>query len=281
MEFFNKKEEVIYIEFTRRGRQKLQEGLFRPVYYSFHDKDIIYDAAQVANVTEVQNDIEDRIFETPRLKFVLPNIVESNSTKNRGPDEDIRVLGNVLGSSDPNKREVPWFYMKVLGGAFGALSSSASDTFTDLNGVVHNIPQINYSGSLGAELVEVVDNFSETKTSKMKFFATENFILEKDSFQVKVLTQQSGSGGEKLYDYFDYHKGDKGFLATYATIIGALDFDNDIEDYDDLLNEYYLDIMDNDNRVYFVKEQLKLSEQEKQPRGDIYEVDDPGEICDD
>ena len=281
MEFFNKKEEVIYVEFTRRGKQKLREGKFRPVYYSFHDKDIIYDAAQVANVTEKQNDIEDRIFETPRLKFVLPNIIESNYTKNPGPDEDTRVLGNILGSSDPNKRENPWIFIKLLDDSFSALSSSASDTFTDQYGVVHNIPQVNYSGSLEAELTEVIGALSDTTTPGMKFFATENFILEKDSFEVNVLTQQSGSAGVKLYDYFDYHKETPGFLITYESLVSALQFDNDIQDYDELLNEYYLDIMDNDNRVYFVKEQLKLSEQEKQPRGDIYEVDDPGEICDD
>ena len=42
MEFFNKKEEVIDLQLTQFGRHILSKGKFKPVYYSFHDDNILY-----------------------------------------------------------------------------------------------------------------------------------------------------------------------------------------------------------------------------------------------
>lgn len=64
MEFFNKKEEVLEIILTQKGRQLFSTGKFKPVYYSFHDTDIIYDN----NSNEEQNAVVPRIKETPTLK---------------------------------------------------------------------------------------------------------------------------------------------------------------------------------------------------------------------
>ena len=64
MEFFNKKEEVIEIVLTQKGRELYSQGKFKPIYYSFHDTDIIYDNAS----EEEQNNIVSRIKDTPTLK---------------------------------------------------------------------------------------------------------------------------------------------------------------------------------------------------------------------
>ena len=75
MSFFNKKEDVIDIQLTPHGKHLLSRGKFRPSYYAFFDDDILYDAqyagmtgATGANQKEEQNDIQDRIEETPHLK---------------------------------------------------------------------------------------------------------------------------------------------------------------------------------------------------------------------
>ena len=60
MLFANKKEEVLDIQLTPHGRYLLSIGKLRPVYYSFHDSNILYDG-DYANVTEYSKDIEDRI----------------------------------------------------------------------------------------------------------------------------------------------------------------------------------------------------------------------------
>jgi hypothetical protein len=64
MEFFNRKEEVLEVTLTQKGKNLLSSGSFRPVYYSFHDTDIVYDNG----ANQEQNEIVPRIKETPRLK---------------------------------------------------------------------------------------------------------------------------------------------------------------------------------------------------------------------
>jgi len=67
MIFFNRKEDVIDLQLTQFGKYLLSKGVLRPVYYAFFDDDVLYDG-RFGGVEEVQNDIEDRIRETPRLR---------------------------------------------------------------------------------------------------------------------------------------------------------------------------------------------------------------------
>lgn len=68
VKFFNQKEEVIQIELTPYGKDRLSKGLFYPKYYAFYDNDILYDGTQ-GNITEIQNQIVKRIQDnTPRLR---------------------------------------------------------------------------------------------------------------------------------------------------------------------------------------------------------------------
>jgi hypothetical protein len=286
VEFFNKKEEVIYVELTGLGKQRLQDGRFRPTYYSFHDKDIVYNASEVANVTEAQNDIEDRIFETPRVKFALPHLVETNSTRTsgRGIAKDVRQIGNILGESDEKTQQVPWLYLAFLDNIFDYSSSSAEQVYYDLHGINQNIPQINFTGTLKSITEQEVagEGYGVLEAEKIKFFITENLTNQKDEFEMEVLIEHSSSEfGKKLYNYHDFHQITPGQEVVYDSLIRGIDFDDAIDEYDDLRNKYYLDILDKDNRVYFVKNIMQAAEGEKQPRTDIYEVDDPGDICDD
>ena len=54
VKFFNQKEEVIQIELTPYGKDRLSKGLFYPKYYAFYDNDILYDGTH-GNITEIQN----------------------------------------------------------------------------------------------------------------------------------------------------------------------------------------------------------------------------------
>jgi len=68
MSFFNSKEEVLDVELTQYGRLLLSRGLFKPIYYSFHDDGVIYDLSY-AGMTENTNQAEKRIQdETPTGK---------------------------------------------------------------------------------------------------------------------------------------------------------------------------------------------------------------------
>ena len=83
MTFFNRKEEVIDIELTQFGKHKLSKGKFKPAYYAFFDDDVIYDYKFAGVTTETQNQITDRIKETPRLRTQYAySGIESEITKN-------------------------------------------------------------------------------------------------------------------------------------------------------------------------------------------------------
>ena len=71
--FINRKEEVLQIELTAYGKQKFSQGKFLPKHYAFFDDDILYDEEYREPGSndryEAQNDIVDRIKETPRLEI--------------------------------------------------------------------------------------------------------------------------------------------------------------------------------------------------------------------
>jgi len=58
-DIFDRKEEVLDIVLTRKGRESMSMGTFKPVYYEFYDTDIIYDADN----SELQNTSSERIKE--------------------------------------------------------------------------------------------------------------------------------------------------------------------------------------------------------------------------
>ena len=61
MSFFNKKEEVIDLQLTQYGKQLLSKGIFKPIYYSFFDSNVIYDSSYSGITNEVITSIEQRI----------------------------------------------------------------------------------------------------------------------------------------------------------------------------------------------------------------------------
>ena len=98
MTFFNKKEEVVQIELTRIGREKLSKGQFKPAYYEFLDEDILYDRKSVAaDTSEEQNDIKERLKE--KLTLRAPTAKQSVPPKDNAvlpENKPIESLGTFL-----------------------------------------------------------------------------------------------------------------------------------------------------------------------------------------
>jgi hypothetical protein len=67
VEFFDKKQDVIDLQMTQFGRYLLSLGKFKPVFYSFHDDNILYNV-ETAGISELQSDSQPRIKETPTLQ---------------------------------------------------------------------------------------------------------------------------------------------------------------------------------------------------------------------
>jgi len=126
MEFFDKKEEVMEIQLTSYGKELISKGNFKPFYYAFFDEGILYDGAR-ANVTENQNDIQNRIKNlTPRIKNTAEYLSPEQIAKSQElvPDEgEIREIPmfdfdvtyeNQLGSSANNLDKAPAWKISVL-----------------------------------------------------------------------------------------------------------------------------------------------------------------------
>tara|TARA_R110002110_G_scaffold293278_11_gene507240 strand:+ start:1142 stop:2140 length:999 start_codon:yes stop_codon:yes gene_type:complete len=89
MEFFDRKQEVLDIQLTPLGKRLMQMGRLKPKFYAFYDNDIIYDG-EYAGIVETQNEIYDRIKETPRIKqqmylYSAESKINKNTTANDLP----------------------------------------------------------------------------------------------------------------------------------------------------------------------------------------------------
>ena len=158
MEFFNKKEEVIDLQLTQYGKFKLSTGKFKPVYYAFHDENIIYDS-DYAGFSETQNETHPRIQEnTPNTKIIhnfhsieddMVRAVEIQNSEN--PDlaqamlqqtaDKSQVLVNPLANSDLGTNKIPSWNLSVLSGKI--LTGSTTPTLTlSSSATILNIPQV-------------------------------------------------------------------------------------------------------------------------------------------
>tara|TARA_R110000851_G_scaffold291616_1_gene446031 strand:+ start:1935 stop:3020 length:1086 start_codon:yes stop_codon:yes gene_type:complete len=81
MLFANKKEEVLDVQLTPHGRYLLSIGKLKPVYYSFHDSNILYDGKYVG-LSEYTKEIEDRIqHNTPQAKTQISRASRDQNVK--------------------------------------------------------------------------------------------------------------------------------------------------------------------------------------------------------
>lgn len=158
MTFFNKKEEVLDIQLTQYGKNRLSLGKLNPTYYSFFDDDVLYDG-EYAGISEDQNSIEGRIQEnTPKNKtqylfssiqdqfmgylnqITDPNLSEIDKIRIPPAKESLYALGVPMGTSDLLSSNVPAWKVTFLEGEFD--NNTVSGTLEIDNRNI-NIPQLN------------------------------------------------------------------------------------------------------------------------------------------
>tara|TARA_R110000824_G_scaffold372264_1_gene562386 strand:- start:1136 stop:2182 length:1047 start_codon:yes stop_codon:yes gene_type:complete len=167
MSFFDKKEEVMDIQLTSYGKELLSKGDFKPMYYAFFDEGIMYDGGR-ASVTEVQNDVQDRIKNnTPYIKHTADFLSskEIAHMKELVPNDfDARELSlfdfnssfeNQLGASNNNKDKAPAWSITALQSEI-----LSSNTFLTSSANSRNlpIPQINIDADSISYDVSVVED---------------------------------------------------------------------------------------------------------------------------
>jgi len=145
MSFFDSKQEVINIELTSRGKRLLSRGKFKPHFYSFHDNDIIYDAAYYGTTEQPTNAagrIED---DTATLK---PFYSVSSKDFPAAPEifsldtyekENFKLTRDPIGTSLANVNEVPYFRCAFFKGLISGsaptttLTATTGETLATLN----------------------------------------------------------------------------------------------------------------------------------------------------
>ena len=122
MEFFDKTQDVIDIQLTSYGKQKLSEGDFSPAFYAFYDPGILYDGGH-GPIIESQNNIENRINSTPQLKaqayFSASSVSENYVPHSINYDFNNLTIANakyfrVLGRNDPWSNFAPAWNIKTI-----------------------------------------------------------------------------------------------------------------------------------------------------------------------
>jgi len=119
MSFLNKKQDVLDIQLTKHGRELLSKGVFKPAYYAFFDKEIIYDS-RTFSLIEQQNDTQDRILEETlttqaQISFVGSKSYEQGYT-NKEKFINNNFAGLPIGTSDGSVPYYPAWDIKVLNG---------------------------------------------------------------------------------------------------------------------------------------------------------------------
>lgn len=152
MSFFNKKEDVLDIQLTKYGKELLVKGKFKPFYYSFFDKDVIYDARSYGLI-ETQNLTEDRIFEIPILR--TQTNIEAIDKKSFGIYDLYKLnnsIGEPIGISDPNTQYAPAWSINFLSGMIKSVNTGATEEYNKYGD--SSIPQINLHPSYFSLSVE-------------------------------------------------------------------------------------------------------------------------------
>ena len=202
MSFFDKKTDVIKIELTPYGKRLLAKGKFKPAYYEFFDNDVLYDG-NYASINEERNDIQNRIknntsYLKPQYNFVgaetrlknlkelkkidekdinFQNLKTSEMTSFQSLEEKLSITSYPLGTSKLNS-EYPT--IKIVS---ADTEISSSQKYTDLNGFILHIPQIQLQNSEYIfQVIEVDENQNSFEVQQ-----EESILLKIEETNVKDL----------------------------------------------------------------------------------------------
>ena len=172
MEFFNKKQDVIDLQLTNYGRHLLSKGMFKPVYYSFYDDNIVYDIGP-SGITETQNESEERIKQSQRLKtqynyasldreFKIAQNIAYNTNSRVDPLYNVQkaaekkyVLPQPIGTMDLQAENAPSWTVRFLNGNLSGSQKDLRLKEEDGGEIVLNIPQLSTHISLETQVIEL------------------------------------------------------------------------------------------------------------------------------
>tara|TARA_R110000787_G_scaffold65663_3_gene147791 strand:+ start:63 stop:1163 length:1101 start_codon:yes stop_codon:yes gene_type:complete len=209
----NKKEEVLDIQLTPHGRYLLSLGKLKPVYYSFHDSNILYDG-RYAGLAEYAKEIEDRIqHNTPQFKTIssiasrnqnVQSVFEPSinlaagigkatqlASIEQSNDEKIFLTTHVIGSSSPTTDKAPAWSIKVLNGEINKSVPNITSSYQTLN-----IPQIDINVSYKTAVLSTTEDstlvMAPDPALSSKIFEDGTYIaIDPDHLLLEVLEENT------------------------------------------------------------------------------------------
>tara|TARA_R110000796_G_scaffold77735_1_gene173680 strand:- start:2906 stop:4003 length:1098 start_codon:yes stop_codon:yes gene_type:complete len=214
MLFMNKKEEVLDIQLTPHGRYLLSLGKLKPVYYSFHDSNILYDG-RYAGLSQLTKEIEDRIqHNTPQSKTATSIVSRDQNVKSifetslslaagvhkatqlasveQNNDEKIFLLSPPIGSCSPTTNKAPVWSVKVLNGEINKSVPNLTSSYQTLN-----IPQVDINVSYKTAVMSLDETDSTLAMSpdpalSSKVFDDGTYIaIDPDHLLLEVLEENT------------------------------------------------------------------------------------------
>ena len=175
--FLNKKEEVIDFKLTSYGKYLLGLGKFKPIYYSFYDDNILYDASY-AGISEVQSAAKKRIKE--ETQYLEGQILFQDLEKNINRDgigEINFFTRDVIPSQEIPRKDI-FRFEQALGDAnlqgtaqvapawkvVSLESSIVSSSFDDYKNNAR-VPQLHLTASYRLATMNAGDYFDSTFNS--------------------------------------------------------------------------------------------------------------------
>ena len=236
MEFFNKKEEVIDLQLTQYGRFLLSQGKFKPTYYAFYDENILYNSER-ADITETQNESEERIKTTPVMhpqvgfsslerefqnnyNLVLSGKKDPSDSSLQRTPERFYLLPQSLGTSDINSEYSPsWSVIFLNGTLSGSVDHSVKREKS--GGVnIQKIPQL--SSQTTIEITSVTEGDFEYDEALDGPLASEYGIItdEEDTYVMLKVIENNGLYQKKNFDIelFEVYEESKPSVAASVTL---------------------------------------------------------------
>jgi len=243
MEFLNKKEEVIDLVLTRRGKELLAAEGFNPHYYAFYDDEVLYDKSYAAQYltpsVEKQNEAETRIRNAVTLK------AQSEWTASlAGDDANLSGKGanyrynnhwfRPLGKSTNFNNYKPAWDIQVIE---GHISGSGQMTTSDDTGVY--VGATKYAGHDGNKINSPIPAVKHTPFEEDLSIKTGSVPgMEKEYFGEKI---------PQIQLYCDY-------LTMKPLLIGDSGWDNVKEKVQPTDDYAILQKRSSDNFVFSIKE---------------------------
>jgi hypothetical protein len=231
MQFFDQKEDVLDIVLTKKGKQLLSQGKFRPYGYKFFDNKTVYEASN----GEEQNATINRIKTTPYPKQEIPEPLYTVGNPDKKIDINISApfgfvnnpqLHNELGKSDQFTEYSPSWNIQFLESSGAYASAYLSSDINGKTKIEEQIPQFNINANYKVALVyayydEKQGKYLYDEKYKDKFNRVQ-LIVQRDTDDVFVKALENNSFTEterqhltlELYKYINT----SGFLQELKSI---------------------------------------------------------------